>query len=63
MPPGRRPSNYSVRDLDMAIKTLQKRGLNVARVEIALDGLIIVLSSEPTSEHNPNVADDWEDAK
>jgi len=36
----RRPSNYRVRDLEVAIKTVQKRGLTVVRVEIAQDGQI-----------------------
>ena len=60
----RRPSNYRVRDLCMALKTMQKCGLNVARVDIWPDGRIIVVVGEPTSTHDPNVAiDDWEDAK
>jgi len=63
MPPGRGPSNYRVRDLDMAIKTVQKRGLTVVRVEIAQDGRIVIVAGEPTSMHTPNVADDWEDAR
>ena len=63
MPRGRGPSNYRVRDLDMAIKTVQKRGLNVTRVEIAQDGRIIIIPGEPTVMHNPDVVDDWEDAK
>ena len=63
MPRGRGPSTYRVRDLEMAIRAVQKRGLNVARVEIAQDGRIVIVAGEPTSMHTPNVADDWEDAR
>jgi hypothetical protein len=63
MPRGRGPSTYRVRDLEMAIRAVQKRGLNVARVEIAQDGRIVIVAGEPRSMHTPNVADDWEDAK
>ena len=59
----RRPSNYRQRDLDAAIKTVQKRGLSVARVEIDPDGRIIIVAGEPTSTHTPEVVDDWSDAR
>ena len=63
VPRGRGPSTYRLRDLEMAIRAVQKRGLNVARVEIAQDGRIVIVAGEPTSMHTPNVADDWEDAR
>jgi len=59
----RRPSNYRARDLEVAIKTVQKRGLTVVRVEIAQDGQINIVVGSPTSTHTPDVVDDWEDAR
>ena len=64
MPRARGPANIRQRDLDVAIATVQKRGLSIASVEIGLDGRIILVLGEPTSEHNPSVAaDDWGDAR
>jgi hypothetical protein len=48
----RRPSAFKKSDLTRAVKAVQSAGLNIARVEIAKDGAIIVVPGKPDQAHD-----------
>jgi hypothetical protein len=63
MPRGRGPSTFKQRDLTAALKSARDAGVSLARIEVGKDGRIILIPGEPTSEHDPDVANDWDDAR
>ena len=63
MPSGRGPSTFKQRDLTAALKSARAAGVILARIEVDKTGRIILIPDHPETEHNPNVVDDWEDAR
>jgi hypothetical protein len=59
----RRPSLFKVRDVTRATKAILAAGLDIARVEIAKDGAIVVVpdkQEQETSESNGD-RNEWDD--
>ena len=48
-------------DLLRAIKTFQKAGLPIARVEIDRDGKIVVVAGKPSDENRMTIANPWDE--
>ncbi len=55
----RRPSAFKKSDLTRAVKAIQSAGLDIARVEIAKDGAIIVVP-KPEQDEGGEERNEWD---
>jgi hypothetical protein len=64
MLPMRRPCLFKERDVTRAAKAVLAAGLNIARVEIAKDGAIIVVPGKPerVPDEGGEERNEWNDA-
>jgi hypothetical protein len=59
----RRPSLFKMRDLTRAAKAILATGLEIARVEVSKDGMIIVVPREPKELGSPETdTNEWDRA-
>jgi hypothetical protein len=59
----RGPSRFKLRDITRATKAVRAAGLEIARVEVAKDGSIVVVPGKPTEPQDTSgETNEWDDA-
>jgi hypothetical protein len=58
----RRPSTFRARDVRAAAVAAQQAGLRIARLEVAKDGKIVIVTGKPEEQGKDPGSNEWDDA-